>query len=65
MTKRFSLVGINGNAYSVMGYTARCMKEVGYSQEEITEFYELATKSDYYNLIAVSQEQIDKCNNKL
>lgn len=65
MAKRFSLVGIDGNAYSVMGYTARCMKEVGYSKKEITKFYELATKSDYYNLIAVSQEQIDKCNNKL
>ena len=63
--KPFSLVGVDGNAFSVMGYTARAMKEAGYTQDEINEYRKLATSGDYNNLLALSCEWVDKCNEVL
>ena len=65
MANRFSLIGIDGNAFAVMGYVASCMKKVGYSKSEIDSYHQRATSSDYNNLLFVSQEQIEECNSKL
>ena len=32
----YNLVGVNGNAYSIMGYVAAAMRNEGRSEEEIT-----------------------------
>ena len=63
--KRFDLVGVDGNAFSVMAYTSRAMKTAGFSKEEITQYTEQATSGDYNHLLALSCEWIDKCNDKL
>lgn len=63
--KPFSLVGVDGDAFSVMGYTARAMKEAGYTQDEINEYRKLATSGDYNNLLVLSCEWVDKCNEVL
>ena len=34
MKNKYSLVGVDDNAYSVMDYVKECMREVGISQEE-------------------------------
>ena len=62
MKNKYSLVGIDGNAYSIMGYVKRCMREVGISQEEQLTYIEDATDSDYHHLLYISSEMVDKCN---
>ncbi len=62
--KEYDLVGIDGNAYSIMGYVQKAMKEQGFSQEEINSYLDDAKSSDYNHLLAVSMDMIDRCNNK-
>lgn len=58
----YSLVGVDGNAYSVMGYVSKCMRREHYSQEDIHNYIQQATSSDYNNLLCVSMDMIDKLN---
>ena len=60
--KNYSLVGVDGNAYAIMGYVKTAMKECGHSKDEIKAYEEKAKSGDYYNLIAVSEEQIEALN---
>lgn len=60
----YDLVGIDGNAFSVMGYVVRAMREQGFTKEEQTAYKKDAMSSDYNHLLAVSSEMIDKCNEK-
>lgn len=62
MRKKYSLIGINGNAYCVMGYVGRAMREVGMSKEEINQYHLNAMSSDYKYLLSVSLDMIDTCN---
>ena len=64
MTK-YSLVGVDGNAYCVMGYTARAMKREGFSKEEVDEMYNKAESGDYNNLLRVCMDYIDKVNERV
>ena len=59
---KYDLVGIEGNAFSVMGYVLKAMKECGMSKEEQSDYQTKAMSGDYNNLLAVSVEMIDKCN---
>ena len=58
----YDLVGVNGNAYSVMGYVARAMRECKKSKSEIEAYYKDAMSSDYNHLLAVSVAMIDALN---
>ena len=62
--ERYSLVGVDGNAYAVMGYVVRAMRETGFSQEEIKAYQADAQSDDYDHLLCVSCEMIDKCNER-
>ena len=57
----FSLVGVDGNAFSVMGYTARALKAVGL-RDLVDEMHKRAMAGDYNNLLCVCMEYIDKAN---
>ena len=71
--KAYSLVGIDGNAYSVMGYTVKAMqaacKQV-HSGTAMQNFGSVAqaayraeaTSSDYNHLICVSVDMLDRVN---
>lgn len=61
----FSLVGVDGNAFNVMGYTANAMKKAGYNQSDIQNYRKLATSGDYDTLLVLSMEWIEKCNQVL
>lgn len=61
---RFTLVGVDGNAFSVMGYTANALKRAGL-RDRVNEMYERATAGDYYNLIAVCDEYVEMANEAL
>ncbi len=60
--ERFTLVGVDGNAFSVMGYVVSCMKTCKKSKAEQEAYVQDATSSDYNHLLAVSCEMIDKLN---
>jgi len=60
----YSLIGIDGNAFSVMRYVREAMKKEDKSQEEIDKYLEDAQLSDYNNLLCVSSDMIDKLNGK-
>lgn len=62
--KEYSLIGVDGNAFSIMGYVRRAMKETGFTREEIEAYTKNATSGDYNHLLAVSIDMIDKCNEK-
>ena len=57
----YSLVGVDGNAYSIMGYTAKALKRSGL-RNKVDEMREKAMSGDYYNLIAICDEYIDMAN---
>lgn len=61
--EKYTLVGVDGNAYCVMGYTARALKREGL-RDLVGEMHERATSGDYNNLLCVCMEYIDKANEK-
>jgi len=60
--EKYTLVGVDGNAFAVMGYVRRAMRECGRSKEEIDEYTKRATSSDYNNLLCVSMGVISELN---
>ena len=62
---RYTLVGVDGNAFAIMGYTAKAMRRAGFTKEEIEQMYKEAEASDYNHLICVCDGYIDKVNERL
>ena len=62
--EKYCLVGVDGNAYAVMGYVSLAMQETGFTKDEITAYQHEAMSGDYNNLLCVSMEYIDKCNGR-
>lgn len=62
--RKYNLVGIDGNAYSVMGYVRSAMKEQGFTKAEIEEYTKDAMSDDYNHLLCVSMDAVEKCNER-
>lgn len=60
---KYSLVGVDGNAFMIMGYTARALKNEGLGHL-VDEMHKKATAGDYYNLIAICDEYLYMANTK-
>ena len=61
---KYTLVGVDGNAFALMGYTSRALKETGH--KDLTEqMYKEATAGDYNNLICVCDRYLDIANEGL
>lgn len=60
----YTLVGVDGNAFAIIGYVKKAMKREGYSQEAIDNYTNKATEGDYNNLVSVSVDQIHEVNRK-
>lgn len=58
---KYTLVGVNGNAFSVMGYTSRALKNEGLG-DLTEEMREKATSGDYQNLLFVCMDYVEKAN---
>ena len=58
---KYCLVGQDGNAYALMGYTARALRNEGLGNL-VEEMQKKAKSGDYYNLIAVCDSYLDKAN---
>jgi hypothetical protein len=54
-----SLVGIDGNAFSVMGAVTRAMKLAKVSREEQDEYVRQATAGDYNHLLLTTMEWVE------
>ena len=63
--KAFTLVGVDGNAYAVMGYVQRAMRAANMSKEDQDAYLEDAMSSDYNHRLCVSIDMIEKVNEKL
>ena len=61
---KYSLIGVDGNAYALMGYTRRAMLDTGFSKADVDVMIKEATSGDYNNLICVCDGYIDKCNER-
>lgn len=61
MVRKYSLVGVDGNAYSLMGYTSRALKETGH-RDLVEQMRNEATSSDYYHLVSVCDKYVDIAN---
>lgn len=60
---KYDLVGIDGNAFSVMGYTSKALRCEGLG-DLCEEMHTKAMSGDYDNLLCVCMEYIDKANAK-
>ena len=60
---KYSLIGVNGNAYAIMGYTKQALENEGL-QDLVDKMIEEATSGTYYHLIAVCDDYINRANEK-
>ena len=58
---RFSLVGVDGNAFGIMAYTGSALREAGLGHLK-SEMMDRAMSGDYDNVIRVCMEYIDMAN---
>ena len=63
--KAYTLVGVDGNAFAIMGYVRSAMKSAKMTSQDIDAYTKDATSSDYNHLLVVSCEMIDKVNEVL
>ena len=52
----FDLIGIDGNAYALIGYARKQAKKLGWSDEEVKDLIKEATNDDYSHLLNTLQE---------
>ena len=60
--KAFTLVGVDGNAFSIMGYVCSAMESANMTNSDINAYTKDATSYDYNHLLAVSCKMIDRVN---
>lgn len=58
---KYDLVGVDGNAWAVMGYVGKALKNEGLGNM-VDEYQKKAMSGDYDNLLRVSLEYLDKAN---
>ena len=51
-----NLDGPDGNAYVLMGMTARCARDIGYASDETDLILRRMMNGDYFNLVKVFEE---------
>lgn len=65
MKGMYSLVNVDGNAYAIMGYVIRAMKDSCKPKAEIDAYIDDAMSSNYAHLVSVSNDMVDKLNEEL
>ena len=58
----YTLVGVDGNPFVVMGYVIRIMLKEGFTREECDAYTTAAMSGDYNNLLCVSIDYVERCN---
>lgn len=62
--EKYSLVGIDGNAYNIMGYVVNAMRSEKCLKDKMDEYIKEATNGNYDHLIQTSMKVLDKLNSK-
>ena len=65
MREKFSLVGVDGNAFNIMAYVKTAMREAGFCKKERSEYIEDCMRGDYDRLLLISEEMVEYCNDAL
>lgn len=60
---KYSLIGIDGNAFCIMDYVVKAMHKENCSKSEIDTYLADCESSNYDHLIQVSNEMCNKLNN--
>ncbi len=63
--RAYSLVGVDGNAFSVMAYVKDAMREAEFGEEEVSEYVKDAMSGTYDKLLCLSVEKLGECNERL
>jgi hypothetical protein len=53
------LTGQDGNAFAILGRTAKALRQAGVAQEEIDSFFAEATSGDYDHLLQTTMAWVD------
>ncbi len=56
---KLQLVGLDGNAFAILGRARRAARDFGWSEEKIREVVDEAMSSDYDHLLSVIMEHFD------
>lgn len=59
---KYNLVGVGGNAFSIIGYVRQAMKCEGCTSEGIKNYIDDAMSSDYNHLLNASIDIINQLN---
>ena len=59
---KYSLEGIDGNAFCIMAYVVDAMCECKFSKSDCANYLKAATSGDYNDLLHQSLIMIEKCN---
>lgn len=54
-----TLIGVDGNAYAILGYTERQLKRASWPKEDIKQVMDTATSGDYNNVIATCMSVLE------
>lgn len=54
-----SLIGVDGNAFSIMGYVTRTLRRAGNPSSVLDAYREKAMGGDYDHLVATSMAYLD------
>lgn len=61
MKDKYDLVGVDGNAFSVMGYVANALKREGL-RDKVDEMRKKAMSGDYNHLLVTCMDYLDMAN---
>lgn len=53
------LIGVDGNAFNILGIVKKALERAGVSEEEVSEFYTEATSGDYTKLLATVMKTVE------
>lgn len=59
---KYSLIGVDGNCFAILGYVKKAMRREGKSQEEIAAYDKEAKRKDYDHLLYVSAMKVEELN---
>jgi len=59
---KYSLVGVDGNAFGVMGYVVNAMKKEGKDEIAVSDYLYDARQGSYDSLLAISASMVDELN---
>ena len=62
MREKFSLVGVDGNAFNIMAYVKTAMREAGFSKKERSEYVGDCMRGDYDRRLVISEEMVECCS---